>query len=200
MLMKDKEDLQKGPAYFFQELYDKIVILREWEFNSNGSEGSVGDWSDRGGDVALPGHKPWFCYWNNTALEGFIYIYHSVNGSGSSSDNAAAESTPTETGSSYQLRQATGLPFPKVLKLEERRGPRRLPSACQQKQILYDGTAASLPEDDESPTSINLDEREPAPPQKGVFDPGRSELEERQQHHRMGPFLASACQCQWVNE
>ena len=32
MIMNDKDDRSKGPAYFFQELYTKLVVLRPEEF------------------------------------------------------------------------------------------------------------------------------------------------------------------------
>ncbi|MCJ1310219.1 hypothetical protein MMC25_003881 [Agyrium rufum] len=92
-LMQDKNDSEKGPAYFFQQAYDKIVIIPD-------SLLSVGTSSKRSphdanrnlrarnfdinevpeelkrstSDALQPGESPWFCFWNGTVLEGFIYV------------------------------------------------------------------------------------------------------------------------------
>ena len=87
-LMIDVDDVDRGPAYFFQQPYDKLVILPELAF-SNGSYSKR--WLDEHSELEeraqsiveerdsdffypQPGDRPWFCFWNNTLLEGFIYV------------------------------------------------------------------------------------------------------------------------------
>lgn len=102
--------------------------------------------------VAQPGEKPWFCYWNGTLLETFIYVNQtSASGSRQASSSSAAAVTATSTASSstqpstgtYSSSvptsnvQSQGSPYsgqsqvpyfppsyPRVVKLEERRIPR----------------------------------------------------------------------------
>lgn len=87
-LMGDKDGMERGPAWFFQQPYTKVVVLPEMTW---GAESRFNKrWFDvRGGrrtnmqpeahgyifaGIAQPAAKPWFCYWNNTILEGFIYV------------------------------------------------------------------------------------------------------------------------------
>ena len=244
ILMHDKEDWNRGPAYFFQELYDKVVVVRELEFTSDkdkrwllGSSGVLrpdtlgprdsGDLDDS--PVAVPADKPWFCFWNNTVMEGFIYITGPANSSTSSqsaesaavsdqsssastiilspalSNGATAVAAPSAAPSLHN-RQAMDSPFSKVLKLEERRGPQRQQPYCQQMQIMNDGTASpiTIPPSG-SFNTVNLDEDEPVQ-QNRLSRPSSLPSQERRRstvERRRGvggAFLASACQCQWLNE
>lgn len=83
-LVSDSQDLSRGPAWFFELPYNKLVILpegalsvasskRDLENLEDRSYNSAGDFTSRKG-VAQPGDKPWFCYWNGTLLETFIYV------------------------------------------------------------------------------------------------------------------------------
>lgn len=239
VLMNDKEDLDRGPTLFFQQLYDKLVVVRESDFASTNIkrwvEGTLEDsevetlerrsrrgWSEN--PVAVPTERPWFCFWNNTAMEGFIYLTSDANGStplfstaaSASGSNAANPSlgpsvsntghgrhpapVPT-TAASLQDRQTTGLPFPKVLKLEERRGPGRSPPYCQQMQIMNDMTASPItiaPHGD--PIIVNLDEEEPVQQNRVTRAPEQRRRSDVEKRHYRGFSLGSACQCQWLNE
>ena len=81
------------------------------------SQGSSLDMSRK----AKPGDTIWICVWNNTLLEGFIYITQkSSNASLASSTVPAATYTPTSPTLSPNL---TLMPYPYVFKVEERRIP-----------------------------------------------------------------------------
>jgi hypothetical protein len=82
-LVSDTQELSRGPAWFFQLPYDKLVVLPENAFaatsskrdnnnNNRDSDHSPSSFSRK--NVAQPGDKPWFCYWNNTLLEVFLYV------------------------------------------------------------------------------------------------------------------------------
>lgn len=86
-LVSDPEDPAKGPAWFFEMTYDKIVILPENAISGNKGksrrrrsvdEKSHGKRDGVGGTkhkiVTQPGDSPWFCYWNGTLLEAYIYV------------------------------------------------------------------------------------------------------------------------------
>lgn len=106
-LMWDKSDLGRGPAYFFEHQFDKIVIVPESVF----SAGTSKRWLDEDGDyenwarveergwarerVINAGDKPWYCVWNNTVLEGFIYLEQNTTAANTSLTSApSATSTP----------------------------------------------------------------------------------------------------------
>jgi len=157
-LVLDSEEPEKGPAWWFQLPYNKMVILRENDPATINSKREIveergwgaGDFMRKG--VAQPGERPWFCYWNGTLLETFIYV-NQTNAAGSqqASSSAAAALTATSTasgstqastgtysssvptsnvqsqGSSYSGQsQIPYFPpsYPRVVKLEERRIPR----------------------------------------------------------------------------
>jgi hypothetical protein len=81
-LVIDSQDPERGPAWFFELPYDKVVILPAGTFTAGNTKRHVQDrdsnhaldgFTDRK-NVVQPGDKPWFCYWNGTLLETFIYV------------------------------------------------------------------------------------------------------------------------------
>ncbi|KAL1301676.1 hypothetical protein AAFC00_005893 [Neodothiora populina] len=117
--VQDNDDPDRGPAYYFQALYDKLVILPQSSLPSPYSQPEKrspwftgeSDWSTRKQIAA--GEKPWFCYWNGTMLEGFIYSANYTDDSNSSAVNPASitsslSSTPTSS-SSYFTTTVSGV-------------------------------------------------------------------------------------------
>lgn len=81
-LVTDSQEPSRGPAWFFELPYNKLVILPEYALTATSNSKrdveergahSPGDFMQRK-NVAEPGDKPWFCYWNGTLLEAFIYV------------------------------------------------------------------------------------------------------------------------------
>lgn len=179
-LVNDSDYLDRGPAWFFQTTYNKVVILPEnaltassstlkRDINKRRAALSASDFMGRKG-VAQPGDKPWFCYWNGTLLEAFIYAnmtssagsYTPPSVTSSSSSQSSVQPTNTYSGStpssSAQFSGSGGggppnygkgsdptfLPcYPKVIKLEERRLPisdQNIPPYCIQNAVNSDGT------------------------------------------------------------
>jgi hypothetical protein len=96
MWVTDLRDPGRGPALHFQTAYDKVVIFEgssfpapEWQAQKRDTE-SVFDKrhdtmpADQGQHnhrfANSPGETPWYCYWNQTFLEGFVYIQQPVHG------------------------------------------------------------------------------------------------------------------------
>ena len=164
VLMRDRDNFDKGPAYMFQQLYDKLVIVHEddlpggissskrsflkrW-FSDRGLEnrGSLirrQEWNQWTSDtLALPGDKPWLCYWNSTILEGFIFVTQDTSASASASDTypsaAATSSGSSQFPGIHSKRQNSASPssYPKAVRIEERRLLKSGQPYCQQMQIL----------------------------------------------------------------
>ncbi|CAK1360124.1 hypothetical protein CB0940_06226 [Cercospora beticola] len=90
LTVQDQDDKQNGPAFYFQQFYDKVVVVPEAALTtSSGSKRRMKRgwyspgwklpeaWASRK-QLATPGEKPWFCVWNETLLEGFIYVTESL--------------------------------------------------------------------------------------------------------------------------
>ena len=107
--VKDNDDPQQGPALYFQAFYDKVVVAAPDAFPYGQSTSKrrrgrdhVKDaqsfrmppaWHTRHQIVA--GEQPWFCYWNGTFIEGFIYAKNTTAGSASSASSSSSSSSPT---------------------------------------------------------------------------------------------------------
>ena len=80
MTVTDNEAPGMGPAFYFQQFYDKLVVLPENAFDpadaDNNKKRNIQ--LDQGWLqqklTAQPGDKPWFCVWNNTFIEGFVFV------------------------------------------------------------------------------------------------------------------------------
>ena len=86
LTVQDNDYPDHGPAFYFEHLYDKIVVLPENAFPMpTGSSKSKAkrQWTMPPGwgaqkQVVNPGEKPWFCVWNNTLIETFIYVQQPI--------------------------------------------------------------------------------------------------------------------------
>lgn len=110
-LVQDLDAPQMGPAYQFQAWYNKLIVLPSSAFspsadNDNAKRDAqynghhhLHDWFLRRQVAA--GEKPWFCYWNGTLMEGFIYIkqnampWNTTTGGQSQTTNMPSSTTPT---------------------------------------------------------------------------------------------------------
>jgi hypothetical protein len=93
MWVSDVRDPGKGPALHFQTAYDKLVIFEGNSFPAPALQQRDEDGLEKRHDTMpmdqgphhhrfanQPGETPWYCYWNQTFLEGFIYIQQPVRG------------------------------------------------------------------------------------------------------------------------
>ena len=219
-LALDKYDTSRGPAWYFQSLlYNKVVVVREDELtapkpNSNSKRDAAR--SGRGipglqqKDVPQPGERPWFCYWNNTLLEAFIYVNDTSNAACVQSPTTSSMASTTTSGPSSQA--TSGLPgalptpvflpcYPKVVKLEERRisqeddTPRPY---CVQHYINGEGVALPFSDGTGNPVTIHLNETEPPiPPPLARRSPALDGLEGYGLNVEERSSTAS-CGCAWL--
>lgn len=99
--VQDNDDPANGPAFYFQQFYDKVVVVPEDAI----STGSLNKEKRQQGyfkpgfeipaawklqkQAVSPSEQPWFCVWNGTFLEGFIYVQENIVTSTSSSSTSA---------------------------------------------------------------------------------------------------------------
>ncbi|KAM3421805.1 hypothetical protein BST61_g2183 [Cercospora zeina] len=114
LTVQDQDDKQNGPAFYFQQFYDKVVVVPEAALTTGGGNRrrikrgwySPGwklpeAWATRK-QLTTPGEKPWFCVWNETLLEGFIYVTESLS--------TSTSSTPTSTSSTGSSTSLPSVP------------------------------------------------------------------------------------------
>ena len=232
VLMEDKDNSNKGPAYVFQQPYDKLVVVHERDLSSaipDSKRSFLKRWfygnrlKSRGSLIgrqdddkwtsnayAQPADRPWFCYWNNTILEGFIFVTQDADPSPSASPSAAGTSSGSSPFSESRLKRqshATPLPYPKSVKIEERRPLKPSQPYCQQKQILY-----TLQPGSSILQTIYLNETESQSLVQdqviqgmGVIHPPGSAASPsgfpgKREAMRKRTTDANACQCKWMND
>lgn len=198
--MQDIEHKEKGPAYYFQQSFDKLVILNGDEFDDDlekrspmNKEGQA-DLGRRDG-TSFPAIQPptrtWFCHWNGTLLEAFIF-----------SQESPQEFTPTlnsmATPSSMKSLKGDLGPFPSptnnypnTIKVEERRNPVNDVLPYCEPMIILDRETATL---DLNRSTIWLIETEP--PLNNLNMRRRDLLEGVMVDKRS---VLHGCQCKWLS-
>jgi hypothetical protein len=75
--VQDDDEPYRGPAFYFQTFYDKFVVVPENALPASNAATPHKrsyidtDWFTQ--HQVQAGDKPWFCWFNGTFLEGFIY-------------------------------------------------------------------------------------------------------------------------------
>lgn len=227
MVMLDRADVDRGPAFFFQQYYDKLVIVPEKGIDLGSSKHSIRDvqeLEERGspggwyGGTAQPTDRPWFCFWNNTLLEGFIYVTQNCSSPlNSSSPSAAPPNPPSSPSTMPQLPSPSNTypsipttsatagkrqnppsippPYPKVIKIEERRPAHHaVEPYCQQMQVLYDGSVVQATTRSGDMIIVHLNETEQSQQKagKGLKTDG-SRLQKKDS-------IEGGCHCVWVSD
>lgn len=113
LTVQDNDDPENGPAFYFEQTYDKVVVLPESAFavptpSPSGSKAKRQGWDLPEGwgqqqNFVNPGEKPWFCVWNNTFLEAFIYVQEPI---ASSFTAAASTLSPTSVSANSSVPTA----------------------------------------------------------------------------------------------
>ncbi|KGO77869.1 hypothetical protein PITC_060500 [Penicillium italicum] len=164
----DTTDVGMGPALFFLAPFDKLIIVPDDTFSNSLSKRSwvEDEWVNGNAYKNLKqtvsvGDTPWFCWWNNTMMEFFLYVNqstsHSLTTTASINSDMAA-STAGVTADAKRDESSTSA-YPRRIKMEERRDdPSREAPYCQQMQIRNNGGLALL-----SGNIINIKENEPTP-------------------------------------
>lgn len=164
-MVQDTNDIDLGPALFFMTSFDKLVIVPEDGFPSSSvSKRSIGE--DEIMRKALyprkvshAGDQPWFCWWNSTIMEFFLYVNETTNESLYGSATSSNGYLSTETGESTRDKHSDISDYPRRIKIEERRDyPNSKPPYCQQMSVLANGSIVTA-----SPSTMDIRELEPTP-------------------------------------
>jgi len=241
-LVFDKSDFNKGPAYYFTHDYNKTIVVRESDMPkvSSKSKRSLGGLSKRWlahdtrfrdtllherdeeskwseDETASPTDRPWYCFWNGTTLEGYIYVQTAADTSSNAATAASAVPSPSQSSGSASYVKRRTVPstsaYPKLVKVEERRSKRGsvLPY-CQQMQILDDFRVNPVRDlTTQKLVQIMLTENESwsqkqnmqaGPPYPGHASepPGTADSESSYKtrlRNRQAAGAASDCMCEW---
>jgi hypothetical protein len=236
----DLEDF--GPAYHFATQYDKLVILRPEDLSAGSSlkkRQNVNAMPLRQKFTVQPGDYPWFCYWNQTYIEGYIYAQNNSTAASLTSyptmwptnspsatttlDSATfgaatvapSATTPTPSSassgslvvpSSVIRRDAAAdaspsriPPYPRIVKIEERRIPGSPQPYCQRMVMLDNGMIAPAPNGNDPIVTLGLQEMDPSFDDylvaSSVSSKGRRD-DSGGAERRGEP--ANSCHCQWM--
>lgn len=91
----DVDQAGDEPALYWKTSYDKMVVLPEDALDVSSKKikrDNPPHWFE--GQTAQPSSKPWYCFWNDTLLEGFIYPNKQIRRLPSSTLPSASYSTP----------------------------------------------------------------------------------------------------------
>jgi len=230
-LVTDLDYRGYGPAWHFSARYDKVVVLQTEEFVAGSSLRK----RDQGPDKPAfrhrfqvqPGDNPWYCIWNSTYIEGYIYAkdnstaasmtnYPTPNptdpfdgseatSSSTSTTISSAVATPPPLQRDPQKRDDRGnfrfpFPYPRIVKVEERRLPGAPQPFCQKMQLLDNGQLAAASGSNGGPIIVYLQEQDPtiedfiqssSSSQASNGTKKRGEVEKRTDP-------SNACHCQWM--
>ncbi|RMD39255.1 hypothetical protein DV735_g5875, partial [Chaetothyriales sp. CBS 134920] len=163
---QDKDDGELGVAMFFSHLFDKLIILESDALTPppKSSKRSVpaSFVQRRAQNIARGSYlnvadKPWYCFWNSTIEEFWIFLDQDLDSASSTSAASASSlsssitavsfaSSTTPTASIHKegyapkrYADANGQLFPKLIKMVEKRKPvGNVAPYCQQMQVLDD--------------------------------------------------------------
>lgn len=242
-LVTDLDFKGYGPAWHFSSRYDKVVVLQAEEFvpgqNLRKRQDDPNKPPPRHKFQVQPGDNPWYCTWNSTYIEGYIYAMDNstaatmtnyptanpsdpfaqllsatptptVSGSGSTSSTPSA--TPPPTRRSLHSRQDPSnfrfpFPYPRIIKIEERRLPGAPQPYCQKMQLLDNGQIAPASGSNGGSVIVYLQEQDPPmnefynPPPGPPPSPSPSQnatKKRRGEEIRKRTDPSDACHCQWM--
>ncbi|KAL1800872.1 hypothetical protein ACET3X_001214 [Alternaria dauci] len=250
-LVLDLDYKAYGPAYHFSARYDKIVILPPDELNFGSGLTKRQDDKYRQRFEVKPGDYPWYCYWNRTYIEGYIYsddnstaasftsfptqwptptpeptddraaniaVATSISSSASPTQSPEPSVTPSpvdlavpapapaaKRDSASDASSTPRMPpYPRIVKIEERRLPDSPQPYCQQMLLLDNGEITTAPSPNDSPIRIWLQESDPSYEEYFAAQPSETITFDRKDkrespvdiQRRMDP--SDACHCQWM--
>lgn len=234
-LVLDLDYKAYGPAFHFQARYDKLVILRPDELSPSMGPNKRAD-SFRQRFQVKPGDLPWYCFWNSTYIEG--YIFAEDNSTAASLTSMPTQAPSGSISASYDLagfpittagiaaagsatvnsasvvatsapvskRDATSdasapprmPPYPRIVKIEERRLPNSPQPYCQQMILLDDGKITPATSPNDVPKKIWLQESDPSYDEYVAAQATSTSNNRRDGSLQPRSDPSDACHCQWM--
>ncbi|GAM91472.1 hypothetical protein ANO11243_095230 [Dothideomycetidae sp. 11243] len=197
VVVTDPDRPTMGPAFQFQIPYTKVVValpgsLEPAYINMTTGQPAPAPSSATGPSITQhfwmpltqPGDQPWFCYWNNTMLEGFIYAH----------DNSTSwfDSSTVCPPSQWSHNAWAQLPFfPLVVKVVERRQPGDTSQPfCQKMLIGADGTPSPILNPSGQPYQTQIQVTSPSlSSYASVYGSAKDKR----------AIVPGACHCQWFS-
>jgi hypothetical protein len=161
-----------GIAYHFRTTYNRVVLLREDDFilPKERQAQSPGKQS-----VFLPGVSLWQCTFNETLIEGYIYVSKPIG---------------TDVTNMVNVTATIRLPtVPYVVRLIEKRMPNGKAPYCEKMMVKSDGSLASSSE------RIMLD---PSDPEAEAAASTSKVTERERAQGRQQEEASNYCWCQWL--
>ncbi|ORX98747.1 hypothetical protein BCR34DRAFT_628309 [Clohesyomyces aquaticus] len=254
-LVIDNDYKAYGPAFHFQSQYDKVVVLSPEEFAAGASlrtrDRGRGDGDSKPSGFrhrfqVMPGETPWYCIWNQTFIEMYVYVTDNSTAAtftafpsvwpsnsppwgssipletnaaptssvgGAAASSAVVSATPTPS-TPVQRRGDSDyphlLPYPRIVKIEERRLPGAPQPYCQKMRLLDNGAIVPEMNSTDGIIKVMIQEEDPSMEEfqltGGGFpsaaastsassspmnNPDRRGLEKRRDP-------GDACHCQWM--
>ena len=225
ILMRDRSAFNRGPAWTFQQPFNKTVVVREQDFPYSipntpppPDKRDLGSkWLGLAADLiglskrqtgvnqsdfdqnlyAGPTDRPWFCFWNGTYLDGFIYVYDQA------ADTSTAAAAPSSSPAKHKRQDNPRRPpYPKTIKIEERRDVLPSQAYCQQFQILDNWVLGKVARPDGTPNIVNIDEDESdqaSTIHQAKIHNGGSRLRRALFRSRDITNEGNMCECSWGN-
>jgi hypothetical protein len=186
-----------------------------------------------------PGDFPWYCFWNQTYIEGYVYIEDNSTAASfsafptqlptgsptasfdTSSFLAAYPTTPPPTPTGPVPSSSAGAaatpspivrrdaqsdasvpprmpPYPRIVKIEERRLPDSPQPYCQQMVLLDNGKIAQAPNGNNGPIKIMLEAVDPTYEEYFAAQATATANSKREELLRQRSDPSDACHCQWM--
>lgn len=236
-LVNDTFDKDRGPAWFRMLPYNKTVVVPEdllsadssSKVRRNGGNFMPGPGDFQRKDVAPMGSKPWICNWPDTFVEVFIYAEQNssfasqtkaMTGTITPPPGATPTAFPTATGSGAAATVTSQVadfmpfaPYPRAVKVKERRVDSAPAPYCVQVTVMPDNTTQPVTNDAGEPVIVYIAEDEPGPVMPEAERKGRhgdyGDFREKRDREALREFLnprdsggdgdMSACGCMWFS-
>jgi hypothetical protein len=238
-LVLDMDYKAYGPAYHFATRYDKVVILRSDELVPSGLKKRAEGKDSRQRFQVKPGDFPWYCFWNQTYIEGYVYVVDNSTAASfsgfptqlptgaptasfdTSSFLAAyptvAPSPPTGPSvTSFILAAVTPSPvvrrdaqsdasipprvppYPRIVKIEERRLPDSPQPYCQRMVLLENGKIAPAQNGNGDASKILLQAVDPSYEEYYAAQATATSGSKRGIAAQRRSDPSDSCHCQWM--
>jgi hypothetical protein len=235
-LVNDTFDKDRGPAWFRMLPYNKTVIVPEDWLSADSSPTKLrsrgnfmpglGDFQRK--DIAPTGSKPWICNWPDTFVEVFIYAeQNSSYASQTLASTGTITPPPGPTPTSFSTRTGSSAaasvtsqvinfmpfaPYPRAVKVKERRIDSAPKPYCVQVMVMPDNTTAPVLNGAGQPVIVHITEDEPSPVMPEAerkWRPDDGNWKEKRERDALREFLnirdsgddgdMSACGCMWFS-